>query len=257
MCLFKVHKLSQSTDSIANSYSFKCFSEKPAINTKKQDNHTESALVYHNKIEELEQKIKELKKQSEAIIASGDAEAKAIIENANREAANILNTSSIQGYKKGLELANKKTEEIIRKTNANATKLIDNAQAAAGQAIDKFEGDILNFSLAVAKKILNLELDRNDEVIGAIIKNALKNIKTETTAKVCVSSEMLKGLDNSGLRKAIEDEYKAIDLTFVAGNDMKNGEIVVETEKGSIDAGINSQFARLKGALQAEKTGEI
>lgn len=252
-CLCKVHKFSENSENNTKFYVFKSFNN-PDIDEIEEESEGVDNSNEHNNIKLIENKIKILKNEADCIIDKAKVEARSIIDKANREAVAVLNASSVEGYKKGLSLANDKTEEAIRNTKQKVAEIIENTNSKSETIINGLQDDMINLSLDIARKILDVELDRNDDVFTSIINKALSKLKTDTSAKIIMNAHDLSKLEDNKPNVA---STRQKGLEYFVDTDMKKGDLIIETEIGTVDAGVNSQFTKIKSALVHEKVNAL
>lgn len=253
MC--RVHKFSETPENSTNLYVFKSFTNSTIETSVNENEIIDSSNDYMEKLKLIQEKIKRLQADADCIIENAENEAKKIVENANHEAVTVLNASSIEGYRKGVSLANEKTEEIIRSAKTKAAGIIEKMKENSDEIINSLEDDMINLSFDIAKKIIDVELDRNDDVLVSIIKNALGKFKSDTNTKIVMQAQDLAKLDEDIIKSAIND--KSTNIEFMSGSEMKKGDLIIETERGSVDAGVNSQFVKIKNAFTHKKVNAL
>jgi flagellar assembly protein FliH len=255
--LCKVYKQSEMTAYKANPYIFKGFNTSVAQNVKKCEDFERESVRFeksdndYNNIEILKQKIRSLEVKAESIVKNAETEAGKIVEAANSKAICILNSSSAEGYKKGVAAANEKYNEVICNLNLKAGEILKDTKQSAEKIIDDLENEILDFSFDIARKILDVEMDRNDDVFTKIINKAVLGLKANTVSKIMMQEEDLKRLEKHGFDNALIDSGRS-KPELIYNSDLKPGDIIIETDRGIIDAGINAQFARIRSELADE-----
>ena len=230
MC--RIHKFYEVPRVAANPYVFKSFA-KPE---KKEEN-------FKNEIPKAE--IKKPTVSTEKIIRDAREQADNIIKKAKQDAARMLNTSSIEGYNKGLASAKAKVDEAIQGINQRMDKLSEDVRVHTEGAIKSLEDDAVDFSLGVAKKILDVQLERDDAAIASVVRQALRKLQHESSARVILPAEDLLRLQGSAMYRELIEE-SGVDLEFSVDAGMERGDVLVKTDSGIIDAGINTQFSNIK-----------
>lgn len=190
------------------------------------------------KLDRLKVEIGALQKKADIVINMAETKAGKIIEKANFDATNILNINSIEGYKKGIASAKEKTDNIILSAETNMKAILERAEENTEKIIQGLESEMLNLSFDIAEKIIGCELDRNSEAYVSIINKGIATIKSDTKAKVYMQSEeFLK----------VKDNFKnAFEVELLGDNNLEKGDIIIETEKGKIEAGTGTQLDKIK-----------
>lgn len=149
------------------------------------------------------------------------------------------------GYKDGLDKAEKENQLIVNELE----RLISDVQDAKELIVKKYEDDLQNLAVAIAKKIVNAELKVNDDVISNIIKGAVADYHNQEWLTITVSK---------GTAERIEKFDKDIikDLKSVSGNvkivpsaQANDGDCFIDLPDAAIDASIDSQFANIENSI--------
>lgn len=145
------------------------------------------------------------------------------------------------GYQAGFEEGQNQAHSIIEEANA----LKEQIRQERAQLILNSESELAKLSLAIASKILNMEVASNDYIKG-IIKEGMNNLIAARDVVIRVSESdydfatylkpqiflMTKNIDKLEIKK---------DLS------MQRGDCVIENlVSGSIDVGIRTQLERIK-----------
>lgn len=145
------------------------------------------------------------------------------------------------GYQAGFEEGQNQAHSIIEEANA----LKEQIRQERAQLILNSESELAKLSLAIASKILNMEVASNDYIKG-IIKEGMNNLIAARNVVIRVSESdydfatylkpqiflMTKNIDKLEIKK---------DLS------MQRGDCIIENlVSGSIDVGIRTQLERIK-----------
>lgn len=107
---------------------------------------------------------------------------------------------------------------------------------------------MLDTCIGVAEEILHYELDRSADAYRSIVQNAVAMLDTEESMTLRVPpvayERLFGGTDNALLRQMEERQVRVL-----KDNDVKEGDAVVSTERGSIRVGAQTQSARLREAV--------
>jgi len=242
--LCKVYKSSDSINH--NPYVFQRFNlplvEKPTTPVASREDVELQNKKYQ--LEKLTNEIASLQKKADLILSKAEVRAGKIIEKANQDATSVLNASSMEGYKKGLAIASEKTDELMLNTNAKMISILESAKENTDKIINSLEGDMLDLSFDIAEKIIGTVLDRDDKALTAIINKGLAAIKGSTSAKIYMQGEDLKKVKN--------DFENFEDIKFLEDISLKKGDVIIETEKGIVEAGVEAQLTKIKKAFMRE-----
>ncbi|MGI6152228.1 MAG: FliH/SctL family protein [Christensenellaceae bacterium] len=186
----------------------------------------------------LQTEIDNAQKQAEQLVAQARVQAESILEDARR-----------QGYEEGLNQAHVSAMEERRKEAQATEEAIVALRDAKNIVFGEIEDSVLDLAVFIAEYIIKVELNKNDEVFLNIVRNTVLALKNQTNITIKVSkveyerlfsdpdSEVVKELNNSGIQ--IRQDMS-----------LKSGDCIVETEYGTINAGITTQLKRLAHALE-------
>lgn len=150
------------------------------------------------------------------------------------------------GYSAGFEEGRKNAHDIIKE----ARVLKEQIQEEYKQIIEKAQKDLVQLSIMIAEKILNMEITQNDYIKG-IIQEGMSNL---TAAKEVVIRVSESDYDFATyLKPQIFLMTKNIDRIEIKKDlSMQRGDCVIENPlSGSIDVGITTQLERIKEEFEA------
>jgi flagellar assembly protein FliH len=154
----------------------------------------------------------------------------------------------LDGIRKGREL--EKNETLL--TLQSMTIIVNEMSSLKKSALENLEEEIVQLSLAVAEKVIHIEVTTNREVIRGVLKEAIKNIGDRENMKIRVhpqdfhfmleiKNDFLQGFD--GIRNVI----------FAEDESIERGGAIIETACGEVDARLNHQYNETKAAMTAAK----
>ncbi|MBI2571521.1 MAG: hypothetical protein HYV63_31310 [Candidatus Schekmanbacteria bacterium] len=189
-------------------------------------------------------------------------EARGIIEEAEREKAAILSEAQneLTQAKADAEAIRKQAEsdgEAQRKAGFEAGREEGLAQVtdlmlAAREEREKFlkeaEGDILELSMGVARKIIGYAIQLEQAVIVDIVSQAIQTVRHQKELVVRVHPEDLAALETSRPR-LMGLLTRARDLVIRGDEAITRGGCMIDSEIGTIDARLSTQLDVLKKVL--------
>ena len=105
------------------------------------------------------------------------------------------------------------------------------------------ERDLVRLALAIARRVLGRELTIDPEAIHGLVLGALDKVKAQELCRVRVHPAQ-QGAVTECLRRAMT---AAVDV--VADPACQPGTVVLETERGSLDASVDSQLEEIERGL--------
>jgi flagellar assembly protein FliH len=159
-----------------------------------------------------------------------------------------------ESYEKGLSDGIREGRELQRKEALQSLQAMDSIVKETSKLkesiLENVEQQILKLSLAVAEKVIHLEVTTNHEVIRGVLKEAIKNISDRENMKIRVhpqdfhfmlkiKSDFLHGFD--GIKNIVFEEDESI---------MRGGAII-ETLCGEVDARLDQQYNEIKTLISS------
>jgi len=201
------------------------------------------------------------------------AEAEAILETARTEAAELIEDACIQseslreaawqeGFHAGKQearaavAAETRAEWEIRSQalRAELDSMIAQFADAREQLWQQQEPEMVGLALDIARQVVKAELKQNPEVVRQVLTNAIRRITDKENVRVRVSV-----LDAPHVKEIRQDLLEIVDgLRHLEINDDRRvgaGGCVIETNAGTIDAKIETQFAEVARALGVTENG--
>ena len=172
------------------------------------------------------------------IVADAKKQAEEIIAEANREKDKVFA---------------KATEDAKADVMAKASEEIARAKMQAGQILADSEKDIIELALKVAAKIIGRDLEREPELITEICATATENARAAKAMILRVNPK-----DGALLRekkpKLMEQIGRTLELAIRDDADIEPGGCLIQTEFGTIDAQLKTQFDMLRNVLYPDAT---
>jgi type III secretion protein L len=187
-----------------------------------------------------------------AVVSAGDYEAgekaKQIVAEAHAMAARILQEAEVQKQ----EIFDKTAADAKSEVMAQASEELARAKMQAGQVLQAMEGEIVQLALKIAAKIIGRDLERDPEVVAEIAATAIEHARAAKAMVLRVNP-----VDGATLRKArpklMELIGRTVELSIRDDADIEQGGCVVQTEFGTIDGQIRTQFEMLKNVLAPDE----
>lgn len=167
-----------------------------------------------------------------------------IIEEAQRKAAEIIDEANQQKA----DIFEKSREEARQEVLAQASEELARAKMQVGQMIEAAESQVVALALDVAAKIVGRDLERDPELLLEIAATAAENVRHTHAMVLRVNPR-----DGAMLRekrpKLMELLGRTVDLAIRDDADVEAGGCIIQTEFGTIDAQLKTQFEMLKNVL--------
>ncbi len=102
------------------------------------------------------------------------------------------------------------------------------------------ESDVVQLSLAIAKRILHRELTVDPESIQGVVHAALQKLQNREIASVRVCSSAVETI-----RAAMERAGVTTGIAIVPDAKLQNGDLIFETTLGELDASVETQLKEI------------
>lgn len=186
--------------------------------------------------------------EAQVIMTNAQEDAQAIMVNAQDEAEKLKALSIEQGHREGLQLAFRETEEQRKKAHQEYEQLISSGINEREKIIHSAEPDIVNLSVAIAGKILSQQIKTEPAIILDIVKEALKLAGEADNVRVMVNPEDADTVKYF-VPQLIEPDQNVGDVLIESDRRIERGGCLVETEKGVIDARLQTRRYNVEGAV--------
>lgn len=149
-----------------------------------------------------------------------------------------------EGIQKGIEIQKNENLKPLESLRNLMVELVEAKRAI----IDGAEEQILQLSLAVAEKVIHLEVTTNREVILGVLKEAIRNIVDRENMKIHIHPD-----DFRYIMEINPDFIKSFDgmknVVFEEDRSVGQGGALIETQFGEVDARLDQQYHEVKTAM--------
>ena len=175
----------------------------------------------------------EARQSAQGIIEEAQKERERILAEAQREREELLAKTKEQGRQEGL---------------AQATEIILKAKMQAAQVLLTHERDIIELACKIAEKIIGRDIERDPSLLADICANAVEQLRN---ARAVVLRVHPKSAAVLRARKAelMELIGRAVDVAIKEDPDVAPVGCIVQTEFGTVDAQLPTQFEMLQNVL--------
>jgi type III secretion protein L len=135
-----------------------------------------------------------------------------------------------------------------REIAAQAATELAKAKMQAGQLLAASENELVALACQIAEKIIGRDLQRQPELVVEICANAIENVRHAKAMVLRVHPK-----DGAILREKrpvlMSLIGRAMDLSVKDDPDVEPGGCIVQTEFGTLDAQLKTQFEMLRAVL--------
>lgn len=184
-------------------------------------------------------------KKAEEEAAALTTQAEMVLQNAQVEAQKMVEEYREKGYEEGMRQAQEVAKEELLPVMKNLQESIEKVQEIKNVILKQNEGEIIDLSLDIARKIIGAELTHNQAMVGTVVKSVLDRIDMSERITVKVNPD-----EYEHLMKAVPDYLK--NAWIVADSKIEKGGALVETESGTYDAQITTQLEEIEKKLKKD-----
>jgi len=194
----------------------------------------------------------------------GEKEQEEILQNAEKEAEEIINDAREKrlavfeearksgrdsgykdGYEQGYSDGKLKAAGIIER----AEKTLAEAVEERKKIISSVEEEMVELIIKISSKVINREVKIDRGIIIGLVKQGLNEVNLSGDIKIHVSKRDYEIVSENS--KEISAKVKnGANIEFVKDLSLNRCDCIIETEYGSIECGLDSQFGELKKNLQ-------
>lgn len=183
-------------------------------------------------------------------IVAARAEAARILEEAEQTAAEIRSQA--------LEEAENLRAEAYREGAENSLSEFEQSLIEAREVRERVwretEKDLLRLAVRLAEKIVGREIKKDSKAIVDIVTVALQNARQQEKLTIRINPADLPEIEKETEKFSSSGRARFVD--FVADPRVAAGGCLIESEVGTIDARLETQFRVLERALLSQSEGE-
>ncbi len=209
------------------------------------------------KKKEAEEFLERTRAECSTMKAEAEEERNNIIEDAQQQAESIRDEARktghdegfAAGHEEGLAKAMEEQRDAITAANEKAEKTMADAREESTVYVRQAEEEIAKLALQVVEKILPQHFIDVPQIILPLIRKALLKVKDQPEVIVRVSpmDYDLALLARSEFQNLLEGNGE---LTVHSDDNLKQGDVVLETPNGNVDARAATQLEAIRKAMQ-------
>lgn len=173
------------------------------------------------------------RQSAQGILEEAQREKERILAEAQREREEVLAKAREQGRQEGL---------------AQASELILRAKMQAGEILASQEQDLIQLACKIAEKIIGRDLEREPELLVDMCASAIEQLRSARSMVLRVHPKTAQVL-RARKPELMELIGRAVDLAIREDPDVAPVGCIVQTEFGTVDAQLPTQFEMLQNVL--------
>ncbi len=191
--------------------------------------------------------------EADAIVGRAREQAAEIRSEAGREADEIRANAYNKAVEAGKAEALRRAEAeilIMRKDLKDLTQRLNEALTASlSETVDRWEGELLDLAVAIARKIIGAELSNGDAAFKALVQNAIAHMRGDEKITVRVNPREFEAYFSEG-DAHFQIKGERVKTRVVEDKQIEPGGCVVESDGEMINAGVEQQLGALKAAME-------
>jgi flagellar assembly protein FliH len=144
------------------------------------------------------------------------------------------------GWREGEAAARRRLDAVI----AQLARSVEELSSLRARLRRQAEADLVHLAVAIARRILRRELSLDPEAIAGLVHAALQRLAGQEIARVRVHPELA-----VAVRTALAEGQGAQAAEVVADARLEVGAVIFETERGNLDASVETQLAEIERGL--------
>ncbi len=191
------------------------------------------------------------KNESETLLVNARIDAARILTEANATAEQIRTEVYRAGYTEGRQEALKISDETVREYENAFAQLVAQTKAHLEELDSELEKNVLVLSLSIAKKIVNIQLEKNDIVFEQLLRRTIQLHQSGERFVIRLNPREYERFFAQGTEQ-LRSELKCAPFQVIPDSAIATGGLMLEAPDGIYRTGIDAQFSKLKAALGVE-----
>ncbi|GEM_PF-6444838 len=201
---------------------------------------------YDQKLADINRELKEYSEKNKAL-------AEALLENSKKEAESLFEQRKNDGYKEGFEHGStegfKKSYEEHSGNFDDLKALIQDIANFKNSLLEKYEDKIKNIIIAIVKKIIKRELDRDsNSILLENISYLLHKIVDKEELTIYVSAKDYEFLNKN--IDTLKDIFSLENVKILKSEAVAEGSSIIESNYGTYDLGVQTQIDEFENMLK-------
>lgn len=193
---------------------------------------------------------------AEKLIADASREAEEMarqaaetLEKAGRDAELIRAEAKAQGYEEGKSRAETDYVAFIKENDAALNRVIAEIARGREEMFANMEGELIDLCFAIIRKIATMDRARDGELFRSIIKKTLSQMELSEKFMIRLSTEDFERFFPSGEASFTVGDSQ-ITASVVDDQELRGGDIVVESDNETVTAGVETQIKCIELAFR-------
>jgi flagellar assembly protein FliH len=190
--------------------------------------------------------------EGEAMLSRSAQEARALVERAQEQAAEIEARSRARGLEQGLEEGRAAARAETSDAVDAIVELVESVREERHRVVESAEPEVVRLAMAIAERVVHEQIAIDPNVVVESVRHALMRLAGGEVVTLRVNPADLETIREH--RDALASGSDVQHLRVVEDQRVDRGGVVVETEAGTIDAKISTQLREARRAIQSAET---
>lgn len=146
-----------------------------------------------------------------------------------------------RGFAEGKNLGKEQATAEVQPVLERLSRSLSEVSALRPRMRREAEKDLVKLAIAIARRVLHRELTIDPESIEGLIKVALERLESHELSRVRAHPDQ-----ESAVRTLLERFTHSRKIDVIADKSLRLGDVVLETEHGSIDASVEAQLSEIE-----------
>ncbi|MCL2821103.1 MAG: FliH/SctL family protein [Oscillospiraceae bacterium] len=196
----------------------------------------------------------EINKQKEEILDQAKEEAASIIfkgrEDAEEERQKGWQEGFEEGSQKGKTAYDEQLAEKIKEDDEALKRVLDELYEERDRTFGGLEEETTKLALEIVRKIINPAEDALGDVFTSLIKNALRQLTTDSKIVIRVGPTEYERFFSSGAAEIELDSGAVVKAAVLRDVSLNEGDCIIDTDDVTVNAGIDSQLKYVELAFE-------
>jgi len=190
----------------------------------------------------------------EAILENAHEEAERIIARAEEEAEEERERARQKGFEEGAEEGKRSYDdriaEKISEDDETLKRVLDEIYNERERAYAEMEGEVVNLAIEIVRKIINPAEEELGDVFLSLIKNALRQMDTDSKIVIRVGVDEYERYFSSGAATIELDSGIIVKASVLRDVSLEEGDCIIDSDDVTINAGVESQLQYVQLAFE-------
>ncbi len=146
-----------------------------------------------------------------------------------------------RGFAEGKNLGKEQAAAEVQPVLERLSRSLSEISALRPRVRREGEKDLVKLAIAIARRVLHRELTIDPESIEGLIKVALERLESRELCTVRVHPDQ-----EAHVRLLLDRFTHSRKIEIIADKSLRLGDVVLETEHGSIDASVEAQLSEIE-----------